>query len=111
MLKVVVEGEEGREGGKEGEEEEEGEGDGGGGRRGGGGGGGGGGGEEIHKVCASKQAGKQSVPVLRSIKMSRLSSDGRKPGDGQGQLFILRRLTMVERNGIRPCIHAFRSIE
>ncbi|KAF7387828.1 hypothetical protein HZH66_010595 [Vespula vulgaris] len=107
MLKVVVEGEEGREGGKEGEE---GEGEEGGGRRGGGGGGGGGGGE-IHKVCASKQAGKQSVPVLRSIKMSRLSSDGRKPGDGQGQLFILRRLTMVERNGIRPCIHAFRSIE
>ncbi|KAL2719187.1 hypothetical protein V1478_011606 [Vespula squamosa] len=98
MLKVVVEGEEGGEGGKGGEEGEED----GGGRRGGeeGGGGGGGGREEIHKVCASKQTGKQSVPVLRSIKMSRLSSDGRKPGDGQGQLFILRRLTMVERNGM-----------
>lgn len=30
----------------------------------------------------------------RSIKMSGLPSDGRKPGDGQGQLFILLGATM-----------------
>lgn len=32
--------------------------------------------------------------VPRSIKMSGLPSDGRKPGDGQGQLFILLGATM-----------------
>ena len=43
--------------------------------------------------------GRQAVP--RSIKMSGLPSDGRKPGDGQGQLFILLGATM----GVQRRVH------
>lgn len=46
--------------------------------------------------------------VPRSIKMSGLPSDGRKPGDGQGQLFILLGATMEVQRRV-PCsivIHA-----